>query len=54
MCLYSCQMQVSGLHRLLEDTPAKQAYKEATENLSKKTKDDQKLTWHHTITKDLK
>ena len=41
------------MHRLSEDSPAKQAYKEVTEKPSKKTKGGQKLTGHHIITRDL-
>ena len=41
------------MHRLLEDSPAKQAYKEVTEKPTKKTNGDQKLTWHHINTRDL-
>ena len=37
------------MHRLPEDSPAKQAYKEVTENPTKKTEGGQKLTWHHII-----
>ena len=42
------------LHPLPEDSPARQAYKEATQKPTKKTKGGQKLTWHHTISNDLK
>ena len=36
-----------------QDSPAQHAYKEVTEKPTKKTKDGQKLTWHHTINRDL-
>ena len=41
------------IHRLPEDSPAKQAYKEVAEKPTKKIKGGQKLTWHHIITRDL-
>ena len=41
------------MHRLPEDTPARIAYKEVTKKPTKKTKGDQKLTWHQVITRDL-
>ena len=41
------------MHRLLEDSSAKQAYTKVTEKPTKKMKGGQKLTWYQTITRDL-
>ena len=41
------------MHRLPEDSPEKQAYKEVTEKPTKKTIGDQKLTSHQVINRDL-
>ena len=35
-------------------TDRRLTYNEVTEKPSKKTKGDQRLTWHHSITRDLK